>query len=199
MKGEIRRLHCELGITILYVTHDQEEALTLSDRIALMHQGTIVQIGTPSDLYERPNSHFVASFIGESTLAEGTVVATPDGGLALDPGNGPPPLPGCGRVRPGEGAVLVLRPEKLRVASEASPEGLAATVADLVYVGEISRLELMLTGGLRIMAKQPNRRDVFRPSLAQAVQISWAREGALLLPRSASCPSPICPKELAHD
>jgi putative spermidine/putrescine transport system ATP-binding protein len=185
MKGEIRRLHHELGITILYVTHDQEEALTLSDRIALMNQGSIVQIGTPSDLYERPNSEFVASFIGESTLIEGTVVAAADGGLALDPGNGAPPLPSSGRVRPGEEAVLVLRPEKLRVESEASPEGLAATVAALVYVGEISRLELVLAGGLCITAKQPNRRDVFRPTLAQAVRLSWAREDALLLPRPA--------------
>jgi putative spermidine/putrescine transport system ATP-binding protein len=80
MKSEIRRLHRELRITILYVSHDQEEALTLSDRVALINQGRIVQIGASSDLYERPNSHFVAGFIGESTLVDGIVVATPDGG-----------------------------------------------------------------------------------------------------------------------
>lgn len=198
MKTEIRRLHRELGITILYVTHDQEEALALSDRIALMNQGSIVQIGTPSDLYERPNSSFVASFIGESTLVEGTVVAIPDGTLALDPGGGAAILPGSGRLRPGERAVLMLRPEKLRMTPEPSAEGLAATVADLVYVGDISRLELSLAGGLRITAKQPNRRDLFCPTVGQTVYLNWAREDALILALSASSPGTIQQKELAH-
>src|SRR5262249_32129324 len=73
MKSEIRRLHRELGITVLYVTHDQEEALTLSERVALMHQGRIVQLGSAADLYEHPADAFVASFIGEGTLVEGIV------------------------------------------------------------------------------------------------------------------------------
>lgn len=198
MKGEIRRLHRDLGITVLYVTHDQEEALTLSGRIALMNQGRIVQVGTPSDLYERPNSEFVAGFIGESTLVEGTVVGTPDGGLALEPGDGTPLLPGSGHVRAGERAALLLRPEKLRIAPELSGSGLPATVLDLVYVGDISRLELQLPGGLRITAKQPNRRDVFCPAVGQLVRLQWAREDALLLAQSISSPSPIRQKEVSH-
>jgi ABC-type Fe3+/spermidine/putrescine transport system ATPase subunit len=197
MKAEIRRLHRELGITILYVTHDQEEALTLSDRIALMNQGGIIQIGSPSDLYERPASGFVASFIGESTLIEGVVAATPDGGLALDPGGGAPALPGSGHLPAGEKAVLVLRPEKLRVAPDTT-DGLAATVEDLVYVGDISRLELRLAGGLRITAKQANRRDLFRPAVGQSVRVAWARDDALLL-SSATSPQRSSPrKEHAH-
>jgi len=188
MKAEIRRLHRELGITILYVTHDQEEALALSDRIALMHQGRIVQIGTPAELYERPNSTFVASFVGESTLVDGIVVATADGELALDPGHGSPRLPGSGQVRPGQRAVLLLRPEKLAILPGSSAAGVAATISDVVYVGEISRVELELPGGLRIAAKQPNRQGVFCPAVGQSVRVHWARQDAVLLAQLTSSP-----------
>ena len=188
MKAEIRRLHRELGITILYVTHDQEEALALSDRIALMHQGRLIQIGTPAELYERPNSTFVASFIGESTLIEGLVVATADGELALDPGYGSPRLPGSGQVRPGQRATLLLRPEKLSILPETSAAGVSATISDVVYVGDISRVELELPGGLRIAAKQPNRKGVFCPALGQAVRVHWACQDAVLLAQFTSSP-----------
>ena len=86
-----------------------------------------MQIGAPSDLYERPNSHFVAAFIGESTLVDGIVVARSDGGLALDPGKGGPLLPGSGQVRPGETAALVFS-GKLGVEAEPRPVGLPAIV-----------------------------------------------------------------------
>ncbi len=198
MKTEIRRLHRELGITILYVTHDQEEALTLSDRVALINQGRIVQIGAPSDLYERPNSLFVAGFIGESTRVDGIVVATPDGGLALDPGKGAPLLPGAGQVRPGQTAALVLRPEKLGIEAEPSPAGLPATVCDIVYTGDISRFELKLAGGLCIVAKQANRQHAFLPSIGQAVRVHWARQDALLLAPQISPLSLVCQKEISH-
>jgi putative spermidine/putrescine transport system ATP-binding protein len=197
MKAEIRRLHRELGITILYVTHDQEEALALSDRIALMQQGRIVQIGTPAELYERPNSTFVASFIGESTLIDGMVVATADGELALDPGHGSPRLPGSGQVRPGQRAVLLLRPEKLAILPGSSAAGVSATITDVVYVGDISRLELELPGGLRIAAKQPNRQGVFCPAVGQAVRVQWARQDAVLLGQLTSSPI-ACQKEPYH-
>ena len=198
MKTEIRRLHRELGITILYVTHDQQEALTLSDRVALINQGRIVQIGAPSDLYERPNSHFVAAFIGESTLVDGIVVARSDGGLALDPGKGGPLLPGSGQVRPGQTAALVLRPEKLGIEAEPSPVGLPAIVCDIVYTGDISRFELKLAGGLCIVAKQANRQNAFSPAVGQAVRVHWAHQDALLLARQISPLSPVCQKETFH-
>ena len=185
MKMEIRRLHRDLGITILYVTHDQEEALALSDRVALMHQGRIVQLGTATDLYERPADAFVARSIGESTIIEGIVETDGDGGIALHPRGGTTPLRGTGRVMPGAVAMLVLRPEKLHVLPGHS-EGIPARVEDLVYVGDVTRIALRLEGVVDLTAKLPNRRDVFRPQLGEQVRVSWAREDALILPAANS-------------
>ncbi|KAB2847372.1 MAG: ABC transporter ATP-binding protein, partial [Hyphomicrobiaceae bacterium] len=190
MKGEIRRLHRELGLTILYVTHDQEEALTLSDRIALMEQGRIVQLGTAIDLYERPASPFVASFIGESTLIEGVAANGPDGRLGLKPRpQSAPLLPGTGLVAAGAPSVLVLRPEKIRIDAAASSGGLPATVSDVVYVGDVTRLVLTLEGGVTLSAKLPNRSDIYRPLLGASVGVAWSPAEALILPLSASQPS----------
>ena len=180
MKGEIRRLHRELGITIVYVTHDQEEALTLSDRVVLMDRGRIVQQGRPEDLYERPANRFVAGFIGESTLIPGKVVSD-QGGLALLPAAGGPPLPAHGDgVQPGQDATLLLRPEKTMVS--AAGTGLPATVQDVIYVGDISRLALQLEGGPALTARQANRADAFRAEAGMQVGVSWARQDAVLLP-----------------
>jgi putative spermidine/putrescine transport system ATP-binding protein len=184
MKGEIRRLHQELGITILYVTHDQEEALTLSDRVALMHAGRIIQIGSSADLYERPTDAFVARFIGEGTLVEGTVEDNIDGKIVLRPRNGPP-LQGTGSLAKGAAAVLLLRPEKLSVTS-ADPAcgGLPAQVEDLVYVGEVTRIVLRLAEAVVLTAKLPNRRDLFRPQLGDQVRVNWSPEEAPILAAS---------------
>lgn len=183
MKGEIRRLHRELGITVLYVTHDQEEALTLSDRIALMHQGRIVQLGSAADLYERPNSPFVASFIGESTLIEGTVESDADRRPALRPHrNSRLLLAGCGTATTGGRAVIVLRPEKLRLQPiDSASDGLAAQVVDLIYVGDTTRVVLDLGEGVTVTAKLPNRRDLFRPGLGDRVRVGWSPDEALIL------------------
>jgi putative spermidine/putrescine transport system ATP-binding protein len=197
MKAEIRRLHRELGITILYVTHDQEEALTLSDRIALMHRGQIVQLGTAMDLYERPASPFVASFIGESTLIEGTVETDTSNQLALRPQrNARLLLPGSGSAPKGVRAVIVLRPEKLRLLPvDSAHDGLAAKVVDLVYVGDMTRVVLDLADGVTVTAKLPNRRDLFRPSLGDRVQVSWSPEEALILSTSSPGPPSAASKE----
>ena len=185
MKGEIRRLHHELGITILYVTHDQEEALTLSDRVALMHRGRIIQLGSAADLYEHPADALVASFIGEGTLVEGIVEDNIGGNIVLRPHNGGPPLMGTGRMAKGAIAVLLLRPEKLSVTSaDPAHGGLPARVEDLVYVGEVTRIVLKLEGAMVLTAKLPNRRDLFRPQLGDQVRVSWSPEEAPILATS---------------
>ena len=182
MKGEIRRLHRALGITIVYVTHDQEEALTLSDRVVLMDAGRIVQVGRPDDLYERPANRFVAGFIGESTLIAGRVVADGDN-LALLPAAGGPPLPArAGGPRPGAEAILLLRPEKTMLAPpDAAAGGLPATVADVIYVGDISRILVRLRDGPELVVKRPNRAGQFAVGPGMDVRVGWAREDAVLL------------------
>jgi putative spermidine/putrescine transport system ATP-binding protein len=183
MKAEIRRLHRDLGITILYVTHDQEEALTLSDRIGLMHRGRIVQIGTPIELYEHPATRFVAQFIGESSLIEGTVGVAGSAGSFLVPLGGGPPLPARMTALPeGTPAALLLRPEKVVLhPMEGQAEVATAELVDVVYVGDITRSVLRLDGGATLVAKHMNRAGL--PTLAPGmrVRVTWSPDDAILL------------------
>jgi spermidine/putrescine transport system ATP-binding protein len=112
MQVELKEIQREVGITFVYVTHDQEEALSMSDRIAVMHSGRVMQCGAPEDVYERPTEPFVADFIGISNLIEGTAE---DGGMVRI-GTGsrvPAPLPeGCGT---GDVVRIAVRPEKIAI------------------------------------------------------------------------------------
>jgi spermidine/putrescine ABC transporter ATP-binding subunit len=188
MQFELKRLHRELGVTVVYVTHDQEEALTMSDRVALMNHGRIEQLGTAQALYERPINRFVAEFIGESNLFDGALsddgatgtswftdeagtrfrVATPDdAGLR----NGP-----CS---------LVLRPEKLAVvpAFEAPAEGLEGTVEEMLYVGDFTRYSIRIRQGLALSAKVSNNKRVTKAREGEEVRVSWDPEDAYVIPR----------------
>src|SRR5215467_14181392 len=153
MKLEIKRIHSDVGVTVLYVTHDQEEALTMSDRIALMNRGRIAQLGTAEDLYERPASRFVASFIGESNLFEGRVESS-DGGAVFVHGAGSrlPLSPGPRAFRPGESCTLMVRPEKIALGSDAT-DGLPGTVETVVYVGEFTRYRVRVAPETMINVK----------------------------------------------
>jgi spermidine/putrescine ABC transporter ATP-binding subunit len=157
MQFELKRLHAELGVTILYVTHDQEEALTMSDRIALMNRGTIAQVGTAEELYERPASRFVAEFIGESNVIEGRATAD---GLFVATGGARFPLgsaPDHAATR--DAALMMVRPEKFSfAASPESPGALVGRVTGRIYVGDCTRYLIEVAGGLRLIVKVQNRR-----------------------------------------
>jgi putative spermidine/putrescine transport system ATP-binding protein len=146
---ELRRLHKDLGLTTIYVTHDQREAISLSDRIALMRAGRIDQIGAPRELYERPRNAFVARFLGDSTIL--ALDRRADGFYYRDQ-----------RIEPGAGAApagrvgLLARPEKLRLArGEAGELRLSGTVADVIYEGGGYRLEVRLDDGASLSARDP--------------------------------------------
>jgi len=176
---EIRRLHEELGITFIYVTHDQEEALVMSDRIAVMNQGRIEQLGTPIDLYDRPNSRFVAEFIGESNFLEGTAL---DGGDHVNPVRvGDEVISAVGRedVTSGMPVVLAVRPEKLSFAEERPEEPLAplnrlgATVREGTFIGEMRRYVVETERGLRLTLKQPLRYGIRYYEPGDRVELEW--------------------------
>jgi ABC-type Fe3+/spermidine/putrescine transport system ATPase subunit len=192
MKDEIRRLHRDLGITILYVTHDQEEALTLSDRVALMQAGRIVQAGTPAELYERPASRFVAGFIGAGALLRGRAGRAADGGPALVTADGSALPARPGGPPDGACAVLLLRPEKLVIGPQDGP-GLRALAEDSVYVGDVTRVALRLAPGIVVQAALPNRAGTFRPRPGEAVRVQWSRDDAVLLPDDAGAAAPSPP------
>ena len=177
MQLELKQLQTRLGITFVYVTHDQEEALTMSDRIVLMRQGRIEQIGTPRDLYDRPASRYVADFIGETNILTGTVVQ-----------EGPRPLVlkfnedlvrgWSDRALPvGSTAWLSVRPEAIQISDHggavAGESVLAGTILDAVYSGSLVRVHVTLAGGQVVVAHAPAGTVI---GIGDRVRLSWAAE-----------------------
>jgi spermidine/putrescine ABC transporter ATP-binding subunit len=184
---EMRRLHADLGITFIYVTHDQEEALTMSDRIAVMNDGKVAQVGTPEDLYDRPENRFVAGFIGESNflpaivrgVENDVVIAECDGALirALCPG----------RPASGEKVTLTTRPERLRFADSAwmgeqMPQNrLSVTVTEAVFAGERCRYMLQAGDGTSIVLKEPSSAAIRRRAVGERTEIAWSVADTILV------------------
>jgi ABC-type Fe3+/spermidine/putrescine transport system ATPase subunit len=152
VRAEIRKLQKELGITTIYVTHDQEEALTLSDRIAVLSHGKLQQLGSPHELYEKPTNPFVADFIGINNLIPGKVKETMDAGrrLVVDTAGGPIACAGDGRLRPGSDCTVCIRPETAEISlSPTPPEGfssIAGTVSFPSYIGNTIRYDVDVAG-----------------------------------------------------
>jgi spermidine/putrescine transport system ATP-binding protein len=182
MQVELKQIQREVGITFLYVTHDQEEALSMSDRIAVMNEGRVIQCGAPEEVYERPREEFVAGFIGISNLLEGTAE---EGGVVRI-ANGqrlPAPLPdGCAA---GERVNLSVRPEKIAV--DELEEGMVAldgTVEARVYLGMNTQITVGLGGGAYLMALEQatyraSAHDRWEPGAP--VKLGWHPEHCLVL------------------
>ena len=194
MQFELKRIQRELGITFVYVTHDQEEALTMSDRIAVMNAGNVEQIGTPTEIYDRPSTVFVASFIGQANLWHGrqTGRAGRSGGQDLVEvevlGTKLPAAPGATTIEPGGQATLMIRPERVRVTMEipASPAGdlavIPATVTDLTFQGPVVRLGLAAADDSPIVAHIGPDDDLPMLRPGDQVHVSWAPSASLVLP-----------------
>jgi spermidine/putrescine transport system ATP-binding protein len=147
MQIELKRLQLETGITFIFVTHDQEEALTMSDRIGVMSAGKIQQIGTPRDIYTKPVNRFVASFIGETNFLSGTIDA---GGVRLDSGD----VVEAGGIEGHAGKVTIaVRPEQVRLTRAGEPGALPATIASWVYFGTDTHCHLTLSDGTEVVAR----------------------------------------------
>ncbi|MCV9999374.1 ABC transporter ATP-binding protein [Pararhizobium sp. YC-54] len=154
---EIRRIHQETGVTILYVTHDQEEALRLSDRIAVFSQGEIDQIGTGPELYSNPATRFVAGFIGDSNFLDATVVAREGGKAQLSLGNGAmvEGVPLHGPSSANGKASLMLRPERLSLSRASVPSGIAVTVRDITFLGNNIEVSTATAAGVDLAVRLP--------------------------------------------
>jgi spermidine/putrescine ABC transporter ATP-binding subunit len=174
---EIKALHDQLGVTIIYVTHDQEEALVMSDRIAVMNEGRIEQCGLPTELYDEPTSRFVADFIGESNFIEGTVQRL-DGAAAWveAPGLGALRAPARPEVISGATMALTVRPEKIVAVENGAAADLNVVdgiVDDVVFVGEMRRYVVLLPGGQRLVLKAQNRSGVQNYQRGDAIRVCW--------------------------
>lgn len=156
MLGELKRLHEQVGITFIYVTHDQEEALSVSDRIAVMNRGRLAQVGMPEELYERPANHFVASFIGDANFLPGSVIKTHEGGcLVKVEGVGEMPFVSGHPWTVGAEVEVSLRPERIRLSLEppsadAGAAAFPATVVESVYLGSSAKVSANVAEGRRV-------------------------------------------------
>jgi spermidine/putrescine transport system ATP-binding protein len=191
MQFELKRIQREVGITFVYVTHDQEEALTMSDRIAVMNAGNVEQIGTPTEIYDRPSSVFVAGFIGQANLWHGrqTGRANRDYVEVDVLGTTLRARPGDTTIEQGGQATLMVRPERVRVSLE-RPAGLdtgavaavPATVTDLVFQGPVVRLSLAGADGSGIVAHIGAEQDLPLLRPGDQVFVCWSPDASLVLP-----------------
>jgi spermidine/putrescine transport system ATP-binding protein len=193
LQVELKRIQREVGITFLYVTHDQEEALTMSDRIAVMNDGRVEQIGTAEDVYERPATTFVAGFIGVSNLMPGVVTgAGGRGAVRLDSGVEVPV--DVNGLAAGDRAHAVVRPEKLRITTIGDPavEGepsVEGTVESSVFLGTSTQIVVRLADDVPMMVLVPNADEAERqhlPGGGARVRLSWAPEHMHVVRAAAS-------------
>ncbi len=184
MKIELKELHRAIGSTILFVTHDQEEALTLSDRIAVFDGGRIAQVGRPDELYRQPANRFVADFIGETNLLSGPVVASDGQKLKIALSQG---LETIGRLREGfpapqRRATFPLRLENVAIgqASDGMPNRYRGRLEQYLYVGSSTKYVIRIAPDLVLTARQPAHARFEPLPLDSEITVGW-RECDLLL------------------
>ena len=179
MQYEIKHIHESLGVTVVYVTHDQSEALTMSNRIAVFNDGVIQQLAPPADLYERPENAFVAAFIGENNRLMGKVERM-DGQsctVRLEDGSSVVALP-VNVDGVGQPTTLSLRPERVVVAPAdgSLPNVFDASVQELIYLGDHIRTRVSVCGTDEFIVKIPNAHSQARIAKGETVRIGWAME-----------------------
>ncbi|WP_421857420.1 ABC transporter ATP-binding protein [Oricola sp.] len=176
MQYEIKHIHENLGVTVVYVTHDQTEALTMSDRVAVFNDGIIQQLSTPDVLYEAPQNSFVAQFIGENNKLNGLVTAVDDGACAVEVSGGvklkadPVNIAGV-----GTNTTLSLRPERVELQPADEMDNMVdGRVEELIYLGDHIRVRMNVAGNDEFIVKVRNRGERNKLAEGETVRIGWA-------------------------
>jgi spermidine/putrescine ABC transporter ATP-binding subunit len=182
---EMRRLHADLGITFIYVTHDQEEALTMSDRIAVMNDGRLAQLGRPEDVYDRPCNRFVASFLGESNFLPGIVHEFQDKDIVVAECGGTM-VRAIAPTKPARGdkVILTMRPERMWFADDRCAPALnrmLATVTESVFAGDRCRYLLAAPDGTSMMLKEASGAGVRRRAAGETAEIAWSASDTVVV------------------
>ncbi len=172
---ELKRIQTEVGITFVYVTHDQEEALTMSDRIAVMHAGKVEQIGTPEELYERPASRFVADFIGTTNLLHGVI--EPDGSVRFTSGESA--RVAHDGVGPGAEVEISVRPESISLVPAEAQGAIRGQIEQAAYLGASVSYQVRTAGGLSLSVLAP--KTGVRIPVGSEVAVAWSPSDALVL------------------
>ncbi|WP_210407690.1 ABC transporter ATP-binding protein, partial [Hydrocoleum sp. CS-953] len=197
MQMELSNLHRDLGVTFVMVTHDQEEAMSMSDRIAVMHEGRIEQIGSPQEIYERPESPFVADFIGDTNLFQGRVeysnnssmVVKTDSGLKISVEQSKvSDKEQHGEIYGGVSVVVSVRPEKVNLSlycPDVSENCFEARLTNVMYMGTHVHYQVNLLSGDRMMVRQPNTEGTL-PNEDTPIYVYWSKQNCLALSESKS-------------
>jgi spermidine/putrescine transport system ATP-binding protein len=188
MQIELKRIQRDVGITFIYVTHDQEEALTMSDRIAVMNEGRVDQIGTPEDIYYRPTTEFVASFIGVANLLPAVIVTPGEADAVARVCGALVPVPsGSDGLAAGATATLVLRPERIQLSATPSdsPAAIRGKLETVIFQGAVMYFAVRAGDGAEIVCHLDQ--DELSPGLepGRTVWLTWDRGASRLLPRGA--------------
>ncbi len=179
MQLELKSLQREIGITFIYVTHDQEEALTMSDRIAVMHRGEVLQVDEPRRIYERPTTRFVADFIGTTNFLHGVLRSVDQGVAKVEvEGVGTVLAEASAGMPNGSGVLLAIRPERMSFqVGEGLANRLAGTIHEVIFVGDDTLFYVRTANGLQVMVREQNRAapesDTGR-QIGQAVSVEWS-------------------------
>jgi spermidine/putrescine transport system ATP-binding protein len=185
MQLELKTLQREVGITFIYVTHDQEEALTMSDRIAVMSKGVVLQIGRPEEIYERPASKYVADFIGETNFIDGVVKHQNGATVEVElPGTGTVCVNSSRSFTSGQQVTVAVRPEKLRLNSEIKDgNNLRGRVEDVIYIGTDTHYGVRFAGGQKIRLRSQNimtgQHEIVQ--IAEEVSVSFSQKSPRIL------------------
>lgn len=187
MQLEIKRLHTELGATILYVTHDQEEAMAMSDRICLMNNGGIEQLGTPTDLYFRPVSVFAADFLGGANIFQASVMSSSPEVLLKGPTDAPIRAAASKPLENGQTADVLVRPEHIRVlrSGESSENTVSGVLEQSIMVGPVTRYYGRLQDGTAIAAMHLTENAERIVSPGEEARFGWARDNTVVIPRAS--------------
>ena len=192
MQVELKALQRDVGITFIYVTHDQEEAITMADRIAVMNHGEMLQVGTPKEIYERPGTHFVADFIGETNFVDGTLLERGEAGFGMVK------LMNDAVIRAqlsdtlaskGGPVLVAIRPERISIGraddepTEPGTTSLAARLVDSQYIGTDTRFTLHIDETIELVARVQNIDDLPKAafSIGQSVTVSWSETSTTVL------------------
>ena len=182
MQNELVKLQQRVGITFLYVTHDQEEALTLSDRIAVMNHGRILQEGTPEEIYERPASRFVADFIGQTNFFEGEVVETGAATVVKERGGFTLRCAPAPWAAAGAWVSVAVRPENISLADGDAANRISGRIARRTYLGDLLQYHVVLPGEREVVCQMQNERNGrSHREVGETVDLAWDESSALVL------------------
>lgn len=178
MQLELKRLQKRLGITFIYITHDQEEALNMSDRIAVMRDGNFEQIGTPAEVYDRPKTSYVATFVGSANIVEGVVETCADGVVTLACEDGCAAALDCGHTfKKGDTVRLAVRSEHIAFTKDVNACGIAATVKEKTFAGGMLRILMQTQGGTALEASRHGIDMAI--DAGDAVRVTWDAQNAV--------------------